>query len=317
MGKRANKRKAKIKALQKALREKDKGIIPVKAVDNSTKSKSKIPINGLLATVAGIIVTTIGGNMLNRIFSPWGYLLFVVSLCVLFIIWTLWLIARDKLQNYTIIKQKGFRVFAIVIGVAIIVYTSQFYMDMFLPEQSGVNMSQLAASATTVMVYLGKNSSMGTSLADMANGASPFSRALVFGNYSPFDITLDNHILTITNTEIYTGENTPPATIKNGVLYQNDSSEDWKTKEITGSYYEVLNGDGVPVFQLTYKNQYQIIIDGFFNIPEQNNQNNLMLVNYTGEINVGPQTPYVYVAKRVSIRALWDIFFPYEKFKIN
>jgi len=32
---------------------------------------------------------------------------------------------------------------------------------------------------------------------------------------------------------------------------------------------------------------------------------------------VGPQTPYVYVAKRVSIRALWDIFFPYEKFKIN
>ena len=147
-----------------------------------------------------------------------------------------------------------------------------------------VNGSQL------VTLQLGMINMKGT-VSDLMNAPHYYSMATDTGTYKLLSFYILNHAIYV-DTTLYGGDKLPQVQLKQNVLVSIPPNWDFNSD---GNAIEIVNQNQQPIFQLIYKSQYYIVINGYLYYP-----GGFTFVDEDGRIIQNPQTvPVDYSLTRI------------------
>ena len=85
----------------------------------------------------------------------------------------------------------------------------------------------------------------------------------MFNNYRPVELYIENGQL-YADVKIYGGSGFPPIEIKKNKLSNKPKDWDFNSNE---KAMEIVNGNGVPIYQFFYKKPSHIVMNGVFPYP--------------------------------------------------
>lgn len=125
----------------------------------------------------------------------------------------------------------------------------------------------------------------------------------VFNNYRPVELYIENGQL-YADVKIYGGSGFPPIEIKKNKLSNKPKDWDFNSNE---KAMEIVNENGVPIYQFFYKKPSHIVMNGIFPYP-----GGLILANENGAVG-NPLLPTTFKLKRIFKYPSWKYPGEYEK----
>jgi hypothetical protein len=131
-----------------------------------------------------------------------------------------------------------------------------------------------------VTLQLGMINMKGT-VTDLMNAPHSYSMATSSGTYNLLSFYISNHAIYI-DTTLYGGDKLPQVQLKQNVLVSIPQNWDFNSD---GNAIEIVNQNQQPIFQLIYKSQYYIVINGYLYYP-----GGFTFVDEDGRMIQNPQT---------------------------
>jgi len=254
-----------------------------------------------IISVAGMVVTTIVGNMLNNISPMWGYILFVSSLCIFSGYWA-WKIIGWIGKRYH--KIHLVRILTTILVVIIIFVTSPYYKDYFIRSNSSIEMPTFVDDSTQILVHYGTRANdyfwTQTTIGELKQEPQV---ALSINGQPIFTVHIEQNKLYI-DTVVFAGYENQPVVIKNNAF--SGKPNGWKVHQ-NSTALEILNENNIPVLILEYKSPYEITVSGLFVTPMgickvDNAEGNIFLLGDTlSELGT-------YKVDRIFIHSILDLF---------
>jgi hypothetical protein len=229
-------------------------------------------LHGILS-VFWLIVTTIGGNMLNNISPIWAFILFVLSLCALLGYWT-WIVT-GRISNWKPFASKVTRLVTVLLVLGAAIGATPYYIEYFITNQSTIEMPTFVDDSTQILVYYGNRPNpvihTRTTVGELKQnphavlriGTGNNTQDIVYVHIEERKLYVDSSVF----AGIYDKEKHiffPPVALKDNAFSKTPT--DWKIYQ-NNTAIEIVNEVGLPVLVLEYKSPYKIIISGIFVTP--------------------------------------------------
>jgi hypothetical protein len=260
----------------------------------------------ILLSIAGFIVSTIGGNLLSNISPIGGLVLFIVSLCIIVLFWLnkiIRAITKNKKNRVTI------EISGSILAVVIILLLSPYILDYFFKNHGSIEMPTFVDDSTTITVLYGNrpNPVIRTQLTLgelKQNPSEAFKMTIGNNTQTIFNVHVKDNKLFI-DTQLFAGTTEPPVLVKdNGFSRKPDG---WKVFQ-NNNTLEIDNEENIPILLMEYKSPYKIIISGLFVTPDgicKVNNNEADAIFQLGDYLYQLGT---YKVDRVFIHSIFDLF---------
>lgn len=293
---------------------------PVVPETPRTRNNSEMSLRNIGISTATLIVTTVGGNMLNDVSPFWAFILVVTSLCVFLSYW-MWVISGR------IVKWKSYgttilRIWLVLFIVFIILITPPLYINYLIRDQGSIDIPPYTPDSTKINVYYGNREKPvlynPTTIGKLKK--EPIVSFAINGQ-SVFTIHLLQQREIAIDTILFTGILDENRHIFSKPVILKDNSPDWIPAGWniykSDTTYEIDNENGVPVLIMEYKkthdeeskDQYSVIISGLFitrmGICKVHNLESDAIYQLGDNFN---QLGREYVVDRISIRSISDLF---------
>lgn len=125
----------------------------------------------------------------------------------------------------------------------------------------------------------------------------------VLNDYRPVELYIENGQL-YADVKIYGGRGLPPIEIKKNKVSNKPDNWDLNSNE---NAMEIVNQDGIPIYQFLYKTPSHIVMNGIFPYP-----GGFILANKGGAI-LNPELPTTFILKRIFKYPSWKYPGEYEE----
>lgn len=221
------------------------------------------------ASLSGLAVSTVAGNMLNGITSTWAFVVVMLALCILLGYWT-WVLT-PLAKNLPLIGKREGRVASILVVVCLVVFVSPSYIGRVITNQGTIEMPTFVDASQLVTVHYGSAeqafwTQVSIEQLEQEGGESP----LKINGEEVFNVHINDRKLYI-DAVVFAGIADPerhiffpPIRITNNNI--DGKPNGWMVFR-NNMNLEIDNAQGIPVLVLEYKNPYQITISGLFDTP--------------------------------------------------